>query len=65
MDPLPIIGLYFRFQMFRLIIPEIILKKPLKMSEVAPDHGTLGKIEYAGIGLVSSCVSLVENIRWL
>ena len=28
--------------MFRLIIPEIILKKPLKMSEVAPDSGTLG-----------------------
>ena len=28
--------------MFRLKIPEILLKKPLKMSEVAPDHGTLG-----------------------
>ena len=26
--------------MFRLKIPEILLKKPLKMSEVAPDHGT-------------------------
>ena len=51
--------------MFRLKIPEILLKNPLKMSEVAPDHGTLGKIEYAGIDPLSSCVSLVECIRWL
>ena len=49
--------------MFRLKIPEILLKKPLKMSEVAPDHGTLGGLEYAGIGPLSSCVSLVESIN--
>ena len=30
--------------MFRSIIPEIIPEKPLKMSEVAPDHRTFSLI---------------------